>query len=430
MKTEGLGLADARLVAATMIVTVAIIIACILVLYRPVTTDQYVRYTPIAIADILDNNEEYVGKQVEVTGIISSEFVDRTFPQYYLYDMQDNTKFIWVIPSDTSRIENGQYMRVRGILVGAWSNDIQIPGIVADQVEQISHTLIIFATEDTYINQVTPFESFQYDTVIKVASQENANSRGLIKFDLSNIAENAKILSAKLLMECAYSLNFEKMAVQAREILNDNWNGSVSWATMPVDTTLDLVVIDEVATVKDVIDGDTIAADNKIIRLANINTPKPSENENEWRKAMAYTASRCPKGSTIGLNLDNRQGETYGRVVAIVYYKDTLGEWVSLNSDLLKRGLANLWLHPPTEFESESRLLCSHVIDCPGRYSFDVTDAVVQSIENDKVISIMLKADTESYDNIMRFVCFRSSNYVNVAQRPHLRIVYIMPELL
>jgi hypothetical protein len=337
--------------------------------------------------------------------------------------MQDNTRFVWIAPKDASGLSRGQIIRVRGLLFGAWSDDFAIPGVIADQIEEVSQTLIVFAAVDTYVGQWGPSEDIPRDDRIKVISQENANARGFLKFDLSNVEmpQNARVLGAQLAMYASY--NSKKMVVHAREISDDNWDENIGWLTMPVGTTPDLVTIDATASVKYVIDGDTVAVDNATIRLAGVNTPEYGEDG--WLGALRHTSSRCPVGSTIGLNIDNGQGKTYDRIVAVLYYKDASGDWVSLNDELLRLGLAHPWLFPPTEFESGSALLDSCEVGAYGSYYFDVTGAFLQNIENDKVLSIMLRADEESRDNTQRASFFWSSDYINEQQRPHLEITYL-----
>ncbi|MBC7219435.1 MAG: thermonuclease family protein [Hadesarchaea archaeon] len=114
-------------------------------------------------------------------------------------------------------------------------------------------------------------------------------------------------------------------------------------------------VIERVAVVSRVIDGDTIEIEGgEKVRLVGVDAPElrsidPVERELA-EKAKEFVDKLCPPGSEIGLNVDDLEPrDRYGRVLALVYIKD--GDiWVNLNVELLRSGLAEILYMPPSEF--------------------------------------------------------------------------------
>jgi len=113
--------------------------------------------------------------------------------------------------------------------------------------------------------------------------------------------------------------------------------------------------IERTATVSYVVDGDTIHLEgDEKVRLVGVNTPElHSDNPNERRRAYEakeFVENLCPTGTTIGLDVDDLEREDkYGRTLAVVYV-DVDGSWVSLNTELLRRGYAEVLYIPPSEF--------------------------------------------------------------------------------
>lgn len=90
------------------------------------------------------------------------------------------------------------------------------------------------------------------------------------------------------------------------------------------------------ATVKRIIDGDTIVLNecNDHIRLSLANTPEV--NENGWAEATNFTADLCKVDSQVTIVQDLGQPhDVYGRIVAKVYCQNE-----NLNAELIRNNLA------------------------------------------------------------------------------------------
>jgi len=113
--------------------------------------------------------------------------------------------------------------------------------------------------------------------------------------------------------------------------------------------------IERTAIVSYVVDGDTIHLEgDEKVRLVGVDTPElHSTNSDERRRAYeakGFVENLCPAGTTIGLDVDDLEREDkYGRTLAIVYVNID-GSWVSLNTELLRRGYAEVLYIPPSEF--------------------------------------------------------------------------------
>lgn len=110
--------------------------------------------------------------------------------------------------------------------------------------------------------------------------------------------------------------------------------------------------IERTAVVRYVVDGDTIYLEGgEKVRLVGIDTPElgpPAEPRAE--EAKEFVENLCPRGTEIGLNVDNqKQTDNYGRTLAVVYVKVD-GSWINLNAELLRNGLAEIMYIPPSEF--------------------------------------------------------------------------------
>ncbi len=89
----------------------------------------------------------------------------------------------------------------------------------------------------------------------------------------------------------------------------------------------------EFKDVERVIDGDTLIADGKKIRLLGINAPEKGENYYEESKNFLED---MVLNKTIVLEYGSRKHDKYGRVLAYVFLDN-----VNINSLLVKKGLAN-----------------------------------------------------------------------------------------
>jgi len=105
---------------------------------------------------------------------------------------------------------------------------------------------------------------------------------------------------------------------------------------------------DETATVKHVIDGDTIIlADDRHIRLIGINTPEVSRDNLPSQpgadQAHNYLNSLLRTHKTIHLQYDRERSDHYGRTLAHLFLPDG----TNIQSLLLTRGLATTLTIPP-----------------------------------------------------------------------------------
>lgn len=90
------------------------------------------------------------------------------------------------------------------------------------------------------------------------------------------------------------------------------------------------------ATVKRVVDGDTLDIGDFRIRLALVNTPE--RGELGYSEAIRFTLSVCPVGTKALVDEDDGQREgSFGRMVALVYCNGK-----NLNAELLDKGHANI----------------------------------------------------------------------------------------
>lgn len=97
-----------------------------------------------------------------------------------------------------------------------------------------------------------------------------------------------------------------------------------------------------------VIDGDTIDVDGVgRIRFVGINTPE--KGQLGYQEAKDFVNTMC-FGKTVYLDIDDKkQHDKYGRTLAVVYVDN-----INLNSELLKRGYAEVMYIPPSEFNPYS----------------------------------------------------------------------------
>ena len=70
-----------------------------------------------------------------------------------------------------------------------------------------------------------------------------------------------------------------------------------------------------------VFDGDTIAVDDCIVRLALVNAPEYGEPG--YKEAKAFIENLCGVGSVVIVDQDNGQPyDIYGRILAVIYSKN------------------------------------------------------------------------------------------------------------
>ena len=102
--------------------------------------------------------------------------------------------------------------------------------------------------------------------------------------------------------------------------------------------------------VKNVVDGDTVDVHFNIygiqrVRLVGINTPEIGEDG--YEEAKEFLNETC-MWEEVKLDVDDeKQYDTYYRILAVVYVNDT-----NLNEKLVKEGYAEVMYIPPSEFDS------------------------------------------------------------------------------
>jgi micrococcal nuclease len=103
------------------------------------------------------------------------------------------------------------------------------------------------------------------------------------------------------------------------------------------------------ATVVKVVDGDTIhvrlAGRTEKVRYIGMNTPEthhPTKGEQPGGREAAAVNRHLVQGRTVRLELDVRERDRYGRLLAYVYVGDTM-----VNAELLRLGYAQVMTIPP-----------------------------------------------------------------------------------
>jgi micrococcal nuclease len=128
--------------------------------------------------------------------------------------------------------------------------------------------------------------------------------------------------------------------------------------TASATVTPDPFPVTEVTVIR-VVDGDTIhvrtpGGVDETIRFIGVNTPESTtKHEPYGNEASAYTKARLPVGSTVWLELDVRERDKYGRLLAYVWTQRPSSRSPSevrdklFNATLLIEGYAQLMTIPP-----------------------------------------------------------------------------------
>ena len=102
--------------------------------------------------------------------------------------------------------------------------------------------------------------------------------------------------------------------------------------------------------VTQVMDGDTIVIGNERVRFVGIDTPELHPTPESGALEAKHFVEELCLGKEVGLDVDDLESkDTYGRTLAVVYV-DMDNNWVNLNAELLRRGLAEILYIPPSEF--------------------------------------------------------------------------------
>lgn len=109
------------------------------------------------------------------------------------------------------------------------------------------------------------------------------------------------------------------------------------------------------ATVKRIIDGDTLVADidlgfnhsinDKPLRFYGINCPEKTlkATRKEGLEALAYVESKLQPGDTFFIRSIKDETGKYGRPLAILLYENENGDLNNLNKELYEKGFAVLY---------------------------------------------------------------------------------------
>jgi micrococcal nuclease len=102
-----------------------------------------------------------------------------------------------------------------------------------------------------------------------------------------------------------------------------------------------------------IVDGDTIETERGSIRFALVDAPE--RNETGGSEARDFVLGICPVGSTVLIDEDDMQNESYGRIVAVVYCNDR-----NINAELLANNYATLYRYycDRSEFADEEWTGC------------------------------------------------------------------------
>ncbi len=291
-------------------------------------------------------------------------------------------------------------------------------------VAAATYTIKIYPVEDTYATQDSATSNYGTSSALVVGTGIEKNKRTFLKFNLSSVPANATSIVAKIKLYQYSSLNplSGVSTVEARQITKDSWTESVVvwYGGMPLYVNWGSTAVERQVTVDRVIDGDTIVAGGVTYRLVSIQTPEVGEPG--YENAKNWTDYRCPVGSTVAINVDNkRPTDSYGRTLAVVYYNKS-GSWYNLNKELVTKGYAVEKLSPPSEFEKSSTLI-TRVNTVNGWNSITVSSYVAAQNSGDDVASIMLKTQVESYDGTTRASYFYSDEQGG-SYTPYLEVTY------
>jgi micrococcal nuclease len=107
--------------------------------------------------------------------------------------------------------------------------------------------------------------------------------------------------------------------------------------------------IERTAVLSYVVDGDTIVlVGGERVRLVGIDAPELGEPGGS--EAKQFVEGLCQPGEEVGLNGDDlKLKDRYNRTLAVVYVMHD-DSWINLNAELLRRGHAEVYYLPPSEF--------------------------------------------------------------------------------
>ncbi len=121
------------------------------------------------------------------------------------------------------------------------------------------------------------------------------------------------------------------------------------------------------AGVARVIDGDTVVLDGgQNVRLLGIDAPEMARDgrsaEFLAHRSRDYLAGLIV-GKTVGLEYDRERYDRYGRLLAYLFQPDG----ALVNAQLVRQGLARVYVHPPNERYQKELLAAQHEAMAAGR---------------------------------------------------------------
>ena len=130
------------------------------------------------------------------------------------------------------------------------------------------------------------------------------------------------------------------------------WGAVLITAAGPLGCTEPVAPGDGIATVADVVDGDTIdvlfGGREERIRLIGIDTPETKKPNTPVEcygpEASAYTTALLPVGTMVRIERDVVGRDDYGRLLGYVHRLD---DGLFVNLDIIERGYANPLSIPP-----------------------------------------------------------------------------------
>jgi micrococcal nuclease len=100
-----------------------------------------------------------------------------------------------------------------------------------------------------------------------------------------------------------------------------------------------------------VVDGDTIhikwhktaneRAKGVVVRFLGVNTPE--RRKDGYEAAKSFTAAAV-LNKRIYIRTKQDKEDDFGRLLATIYYKNEIGQWINLNEELLEKNLAVVYV--------------------------------------------------------------------------------------
>ena len=117
-----------------------------------------------------------------------------------------------------------------------------------------------------------------------------------------------------------------------------------------------------------VVDGDTIVAATRRVRLIGVDAPETKDPRRPvgcfGKEASAFLTSLLPRGTAVRLVGDVEQEDRYGRVLAYVYRR---ADALFVNAELVRQGYAQVLTVPPNVAHADELVALSAEARQAGR---------------------------------------------------------------